>query len=306
MIRNEKSDTVTRAADEKIGCPYVYGTWGKAVCSKKLRIKYANYRKSQKAITYARCQQLRDSDKKTSCDGCKYKGLLAFDCRGFVHWLLALVGIEISGQSVATQWSGKGNWAEKGDIAAMPDLVCAVFIKSGGSWKHVGMHLGGGRIDHCSGEVKEDHVGGQRKWTHYAIPAGLYSAEEIKRAHEERGTFMRILKKGMQGEDVKAMQEMLIQLGYDLGPKGADGIFGDKTQGAVKAFQYANGIQFDGIAGTNTLELLAAKTAKPEEKTEEQPAADPEETVPVSRAELAALRDVLAELISEINDIMLR
>ena len=39
---------------------------------------------------------------------------------------------------------------------------------------------------------------------------------------------------------------------------------------------------------------------------EEQPAADPEETVPVSRAELAALRDVLAELISEINDIMLR
>ena len=296
------TEQIARIADSKLGCPYIYGTWGKRVCSKSLRVQYANYRPSKRAITYKRCQQLRDSDVKSSCDGCKYKGMLAFDCRGFVHWVLEQAGIEITGQGVGTQWSGK-QWSEKGDIAAMPDLIAAVFIKSGGKWTHVGLHVGGGRIVHCSGEVKSEMLGAGRKWTHYAIPEGLYTADEIKRAHDERGIFMRTLKKGMQGEDVRALQDLLIGLGYDLGPKGADGIFGAMTEAAVSEFQKKNGLTVDGIAGPDTIKKLlgisGTEDADPDEQEGIPQPSDPMaygDHVLVPREDLYAALKIVREL----------
>lgn len=251
-----KPETIVRTAGELLGCPYVYGTWGQP-CTVALRKRYAGYRPSQKAITYKRCQRLRPSKPVNTCDGCKYKGRLAFDCRGFVHYVLKAAGIEITGQAVGTQWSGK-NWAEKGEISAMPDLIAVVFIRAkSGKWEHVGLHLGGGRIIHCSGEVKAETLGGGRSWTHYAIPAGLYTPEELERAHREAETFMRIMRKGCQGEDVRALQETLNGLGYACGK--ADGIYGANTEAAVKAFQAVNGIKADGVAGPQTMALLAAQ-----------------------------------------------
>ena len=63
----------------------------------------------------------------------------------------------------------------------------------------------------------------------------------------------------MKGEDVRTMQVYLNALGYNCGT--ADGIFGNKTVEAVKAFQSAEGLTVDGIAGTQTLETLAARAA---------------------------------------------
>lgn len=282
-----KQETIIQTAGDLLGCPYVYGAWG-ATCTTKLRKKYAALRPSQAAITFKRCQQLRPSNPKSSCTGCKYQGKLAFDCRGFVHYVLKAAGIEISGQAVGTQWTGK-NWAEKGDIGAMPDLIAAVFIKSDGKWKHVGLHLGGGKIIHCSGEVKEDVVSGERSWTHYAIPLGLYTAEEIAEAHKKRGKFMRIMKKGCQGEDVRALQQMLNSLGFVCGK--ADGIYGTNTEATVKAFQAMSGIKADGIAGPDTLAILAARAADPDQPAP-APDTEPEdegEAVTVSREELEAM-----------------
>lgn len=254
-----KPDIVIQAAESQIGSPYVYGTWGQE-CTVALRKRYASYSPSQAETTYKRCPVL--SDKQTTCAGCKYQGRLAFDCRGFTHWALNQAGIEITGGYVGRQWSDS-NWAEKGDIGAMPDLVCCVFIrKSNGNWSHTGLHVGGGRIIHCSVDVKTDDLNNnERAWTHYAIPNGLYTAEEIAAAHERRGLFVRTLKKGYQGEDVRAMQEMLNRIGYNCGT--ADGIFGTKTLEAVRRFQENNGLSVDGIAGPETLTLLAARAADP-------------------------------------------
>ena len=70
-----------------------------------------------------------------------------------------------------------------------------------------------------------------------------------------------IIKKGMSGEAVRALQEMLNQLGYSCGT--ADGVFGSKTLAAVMAFQLAEGLTADGIAGPATLTVLAARAAEP-------------------------------------------
>lgn len=64
----------------------------------------------------------------------------------------------------------------------------------------------------------------------------------------------RTLGRGDRNENVKKLQERLIELGYLTGP--ADGSYGAKTQKAVRLFQYQNGLQQDGIAGKATQTVL--------------------------------------------------
>ena len=64
----------------------------------------------------------------------------------------------------------------------------------------------------------------------------------------------RTLKKGTTGEDVRRMQQALLDLGYLSGT--ADGDFGTNTKNAVTQFQAVNSLSADGIAGSKTLTLL--------------------------------------------------
>lgn len=64
------------------------------------------------------------------------------------------------------------------------------------------------------------------------------------------------LSKGSMGDDVRALQQALKDLGYLTG--AVDGDFGNKTKKAVEAFQKDMGIKADGIAGRQTLTLLYA------------------------------------------------
>ena len=65
-----------------------------------------------------------------------------------------------------------------------------------------------------------------------------------------------------RGEPVKKIQQALIDAGFPLPKFGADGIFGDETEKAVRAFQKASGLnqqQQDGIVGENTLSRLDSR-----------------------------------------------
>jgi peptidoglycan hydrolase-like protein with peptidoglycan-binding domain len=69
-----------------------------------------------------------------------------------------------------------------------------------------------------------------------------------------------MLARGASGTAVEALQRALIALGVNPGP--ADGLFGPKTEAAVKRFQKKSGLVDDGIAGPKTLAALeAAKKA---------------------------------------------
>lgn len=283
-----KAEYVIAEAEAHIGCPYVYGTWGQ-LCTPSLRKRYAKYNPSQKAITYKRCPVL--SDKQKTCSGCKYKGLLAFDCRGYTHYCVKNgAGIDISGGYVKRQWADP-NWDVKGDVG--PDMLEAVSCVFLADMSHTGLYVLGGRVLHCSGEVKADTITGGRAWAKIAIPKGLYTWQELVKL--VKGDFQRMLKKGMSGSDVRDMQIMLNSLGYDCGT--ADGIYGNKTVQAVKAFQAAEGLTVDGIAGQDTLTHLAMRAAvapAPEPAPEPEPDLDPVGRVSVSRAEILSIMETLA------------
>ena len=67
------------------------------------------------------------------------------------------------------------------------------------------------------------------------------------------------LRVGSTGTDVKSLQQKLIELGFLSG--GADGIYGVKTAAAVRAYQKANKLSADGVAGQKTLSSLGSASA---------------------------------------------
>lgn len=67
------------------------------------------------------------------------------------------------------------------------------------------------------------------------------------------------LQRGSTGDDVKALQQQLNAAGYNL---DVDGSYGPKTQAAVKDYQTKQGLQVDGIVGSQTSASLAGLTPK--------------------------------------------
>lgn len=110
-----------------------------------------------------------------------------------------------------------------------------------------------------------------RGWNRWGLMTKYFIYDGVPEAQEpELGD--RILKTGMSGGDVKAMQGALIALGYDCGKYGADGDFGSGTEKAVRAFQKDNGLAVDGQFGPKSLEALNHATPDDGEAVE-QPSA---------------------------------
>lgn len=65
-----------------------------------------------------------------------------------------------------------------------------------------------------------------------------------------------VLRNGMGGPAVAAMQGILHYRKYSLGPYGVDGEFGVSTLAAIRNFQIRNDLDRDGICGPKTWEKL--------------------------------------------------
>ena len=89
---------------------------------------------------------------------------------------------------------------------------------------------------------------------------------------KKNNTSSEVLQKGDSGDAVKSLQTQLITLGYLSGR--ADGVFGESTKSAVKAFQSANGLSSDGVAGKKTQQAILDAIAKKagDDATKDEPA----------------------------------
>ena len=274
---NEKIKTLIDLAYSQIGSPYVFGAWG-SLCTPALRKKYARYNPEHKDAIYKACQVL--TGKAKTCEGCKYDGKLAFDCRGFTHWCLEHADIiDLYGGGTNVQYNTASNWMAKGEIQDMPDLPCILFQKKNKKMVHTGVYVGNKKVIHAQVGVQLSNL--TNAWTHYAIPKGMYTEDEIRAAGGI--ILMTTLKLGSRNSSVKELQKYLKDYGYYNGD--IDGAFGKKTEEAVKAFQETHGLKVDGIVGDATwaklkevgeggttqsiedrLAILEEKVAKIEEK----------------------------------------
>ena len=97
------------------------------------------------------------------------------------------------------------------------------------------------------------------------------------KAAADKGFGDRTLKLGMTGDDVTALQNQLLSLGYAIDIANEIGTFGASTEAALKQYQADMGLVEDGIAGAKTYAALAADdTAKMQKVTAELVALYPE------------------------------
>ena len=88
---------------------------------------------------------------------------------------------------------------------------------------------------------------GQSGWI---VPATATPGPSSTAGAYEGVQLTRLLKRGMEGDDVKAVQMRLADLGY-FNEKFTGGYY-DTTEQAVEAFQWKNGLSSDGIVGQST------------------------------------------------------
>lgn len=153
--------------------------------------------------------------------------------------------------------------AEWGSIDTLPDVVGLALHRDG----HVGYSVGGGYAVEWRGfryGCVRTRISG-RGWTHwYRLPFIDYGDGNDASVPGAAVLGSRLLRKGMNGADVKALQEMLMRLGYELPGYGADAEFGAETERAVSAFQRDEGLTQDGKYGSETHEALMDAVAEAE------------------------------------------
>lgn len=125
----------------------------------------------------------------------------------------------------------------------------AVFLTKGSDRHHVGLYVGDGEVIEAKG-------------TAYAVDAPDSPADTpVTPAPTENpadagdgASPLLVLRNGSRGTQVKVLQYLLIDAGFDCGK--VDGIIGKNTIAAVKAFQTAHSLTADGIVGAKTWAAL--------------------------------------------------
>lgn len=269
-----KGQIIADYAISKIGCAYIYGGYGEKLCRPAFRRERAGQYPSQEKNIYSNCPVL--SGKQSACAGCKWDGKQAYDCAQLTRYSCKAAGQElVSGAN--SQWN-KTAWDQTGKIGTLPDVpgVLLYHVNSSGTMTHTGVYIGGGYAVEARaakyGVVKTAVK--DRTWTHWAALPGVLTNEEVttqpdapavdllepeaptKETTEAGVITMTTLRSGSRGTQVKVLQYLLNEFGFDCG--SADGIFGQKTMAAVKSYQKAKGLSVDGICGKNTWTKILA------------------------------------------------
>ena len=90
----------------------------------------------------------------------------------------------------------------------------------------------------------------------YSSSAKKYNGTTASSSGSSSSTGYRLLYWGCRGDAVKRLQNALIDAGYKAYVRKADGVFGQWTYDAVRAYQKDHGLAVDGMAGKNTQNSL--------------------------------------------------
>lgn len=201
--------------------------------------------------------------------GEKWIGHYVADCSGLFRWAFNQFKVYIAHGS-NTIWksycSSKGNLSGGRRTDGMKLLPgTAVFTDKNGDKTHIGLFIGGGKVIEASGTIAGVCMSNVNatKWKCWGELKNV-SYEEQSGGQDEGGTVWRpTIRRGNKGEDVRYVQTILYNLGYDLGPCGIDGDFGRATEAAVKEFQRDHKLNADGVVGPLTYEALEKANQKP-------------------------------------------
>ena len=266
-----------------VGQPYWYGTCVYKATNSLLSRKSNQYPSSYASSRMSRYKQ--DISNKAVVSDC------IGGCKGYAwtnggQGVLEAIGTD---KTITSKYGSNGcpdkgansmfSWAKSkgmdwGTIDTLPEIPGLALYKDG----HAGYYIGNGYAVEWQGfswgcvktQVKK------RPWTHwYKLPFIDYGDTSSAQVAVEAVTVYtlgsRLLKNGSSGADVKALQELLNQLGATL---EVDGQFGSKTEAAVRAFQKKAGIKQDGKYGDQTHAAARTGAGTARRRADHHPGAD--------------------------------
>ncbi len=213
--------------------------------------------------TWTKEKQANTKNEMAQKYGAQWIGRRVCDCSGlFVYAFRELGGSIYHGSN--TIWrqycveSTKGTLTEgkRTDGKAIRPGSAVFLTRNEGGTKsrhHIGIYIGSNMCIEAKGTKSGVVASGLSHWDEVA---------ELRDVSYDGEAVLMTLRRGCKGEEVKDLQERLILLGYDVGT--ADGIFGTKTEKAVKAYQQDHGLSADGVVGEKTRKTLE-ETEKKEE-----------------------------------------
>jgi len=161
------------------------------------------------------------------------------------------MGIWVEDESVTPQpgWLALYDWGDngKGDCTGDPEHVGIVTEVVSGK-----IFVAEGNV---TGEDGTDGVGLREISVNGRCLRGFIAPKYDAEAGDINISF-RELKLGDKGEDVRALQILLIGRGYACGLYGTNGVFGEETKDALVRFQMAAGLNKTGIADADTWAVL--------------------------------------------------
>ena len=165
-------------------------------------------------------------------------------CSIFMNWCAKKAELEASNKANARSWLTVGSSISN----PKPGDVVVYWRVDQFSWKgHVGIFVG---YDKSGKQIYT--LGGNQG---NEVSISTYPAQQLlgfrRLVHKDKLLVPNsILTLGDSGREVKLLQRNLISLGYDTGL--VDGVFGSKTEAALKTFQTSVGIVVDGVYGENS------------------------------------------------------
>lgn len=200
-----------------------------------------------------------------------------YDCSAAViqAWELAGVPVKSSGATYTGNMRGAFLLCGFEDVTSLIDLTTGSGLERGDVLlnivNHTAMYCGAGKEVEASinelGTVTGGQPGDQTGREFLVRPYRNYPWDCVLRYGGEEGTSpvrprpsyeysvkLGLLKEGMEDPQVRTVQQLLAAKGYE--PGEADGIMGEATVGAVRAFQENSGLLADGEVGGDTWSKL--------------------------------------------------
>ena len=180
------------------------------------------------------------------------------------------------GDGSAACWRSAQFFKDHGAFSQYPEAGDIIFFYVGGSINHQGIvtRVYGGSVVTVEGnssdmvservyQVGASNIAGYGR-PDWKLAAGIPGEDNSAPTNETQidpppqmvDVQLPVLRNGMGGSAVAAMQGILRYKKYSLGSYGIDGEFGVATLAAVRNFQLRNGLDRDGVVGPETWAAL--------------------------------------------------
>lgn len=243
---------------------YIWGAAGIEWTKSRQKAK-VDYMVNKYGASWKNNSEARDDNYyRAALIGDKWIGHYVADCSGLFVWALKAYKISIAHgsntifKSYCTATGKLSNGKRIDGKTLLPGTAVFVCQKNTDNYKHIGLYVGGSKVIEAQGTDAGVCVSNisATKWTHWGELKNVSYETNDNSGFPTNTGWHPTVRKGSKGQDVKDMQTMLYNLGYNLGSYGIDGDFGSATQAALKEFQRDHKLNQDGVCGPLTWDAL--------------------------------------------------